>query len=48
MRAEGGKENAGKIIAECQATAARMMLTAQKCHYETAKGSRLSLIAYKE
>ena len=48
MRAGGGKENARKVIAECQATAARMMLTAQNCHYETAKESRLSLIAYKE
>ena len=37
-----------KIIAECQAAAARPMLTAQDCHYETAKESRLSLIAYKE
>ena len=48
MRAGGEKENTRKIIAECQATAARLMLTAQNCHDETTKGSRLSLIAYKE
>ena len=42
------KKHARKIIAECQATAARPMLTATNCQYETATGSRLSLIVYKE
>ena len=48
MRAGGEKENARKIIVEWQATAARLMLTATNCQYETATGSRLSLIVYKE
>ena len=45
--AGGEKENARKIIAGCQATAARLMSTATNYQYETATGSRLSLIAYK-
>ena len=44
----GEKKHARKIIAECQATAARPMSTATNCQYETATGSRLSLIVYKE
>ena len=43
-----GKGKARKVIAGSHTTAARPMLTAQNCHYETAKGSRLSSIAYKE